>query len=207
MTREQTQLFEINNAVAGAVKGLLEDGDFFNKLVTSISEKIFEKLKTYVDEKVWEKTTVLNRKLDNLEQYTRRNNILIFGVREEDNEVLTDKVISLLNTRMGVKLDKGDIDRLHRFGKFGDKPRPIIIKFKGYEPKQAIIRKRKLLKGTPVVIKEDLTKERLSLFRELLSKVGNKNCWSRDGKLYCKINNQIRLITTDADLNDVPKFN
>ncbi|KAF2886414.1 hypothetical protein ILUMI_19762 [Ignelater luminosus] len=71
----------------------------------------------------------LRERSDALEQYSRRNNIRIFGVLEEAGEKvesLEDKMVKLLDDKLKIKVDKTSIDRIHRTGKNSNtgKPRP-----------------------------------------------------------------------------------
>ncbi|KAH3885326.1 hypothetical protein DPMN_009320 [Dreissena polymorpha] len=70
--------------------------------------------------------------LNELEQYSRRNNLRITGL-QGDTEFqssisVTEQVSSLLNTKLGLKVQKEDIDVAHRLGKFNRvKARPVIV--------------------------------------------------------------------------------
>ena len=65
----------------------------------------------------------------NSSQYSRRENIRVFGVAETADE-LTNDVIVKVAADMGVVITERDISVSHRIGKnTGSKPRPIIAKF------------------------------------------------------------------------------
>ena len=78
--------------------------------------------------------------IDNLEQYSRRNCLLIHGVKEDQDQSGTNimnrqtedtdtKVLNLLHDNLHLNIHEGDIDRSHRLGKAkADKTRPIIVK-------------------------------------------------------------------------------
>ena len=77
---------------------------------------------------------LLKRDLNNLEQYTRGNNIRIFGLRDtQKNETAfqtEQKVISLLRNKMGISLDPCDVEVAHRLGSFtANADRPVIVRF------------------------------------------------------------------------------
>ncbi|KAH3719062.1 hypothetical protein DPMN_061890 [Dreissena polymorpha] len=72
------------------------------------------------------------------EQYSRRNNVRIFGDPEssDSNECFHDVVINLCKT-IGADVSLHEIDRLHRTGKRGGrKPRPKIVKYPNYRARQ-----------------------------------------------------------------------
>ena len=49
------------------------------------------------------------------EQYARKSNVKIFGVKEEKSEDTKSKVIKIFNEKLGVSLQ--DVDVAHRVGK------------------------------------------------------------------------------------------
>lgn len=55
--------------------------------------------------------------IEDLQQYTRRNCVIVSGVPEEKGENTDDKVIKLANEKMDIPLDETDLDRSHRTGK------------------------------------------------------------------------------------------
>lgn len=75
------------------------------------------------------------RKVNNdLEQYSRRNSIRVFGIQEERGEENCEvKVLELVNTKLGVDMIcQEDIDACHRVGRpnvYNNRGRAIIVKF------------------------------------------------------------------------------
>ncbi|KAH3779914.1 hypothetical protein DPMN_157723 [Dreissena polymorpha] len=77
--------------------------------------------------------------MDASEQYSRRNNVSIFGLPEspESKKSTDDIVIQLCNT-LSVDVSVNEIDRSLRTGKRGGcKPRHIIVKFTSYRARQS----------------------------------------------------------------------
>ncbi|KAE8750844.1 hypothetical protein FOCC_FOCC002272 [Frankliniella occidentalis] len=128
----------------------------------------------------------LRARLDESEQYSRRNNLRIFGVKEKSKEN-TDLLVMDVAKKIGVDISETQIDRSHRIGKPGTKPRPIIVKFVGYAPRRAMFTAKKALKGTGITIREDLTQERLSLLRQTSEAYYEKNVWTNDGVVMVKV--------------------
>ena len=64
-----------------------------------------------------------DNRLDEIEQYSRRDNIVVHGLPEQDSECTND----------GVVVTNGDLSTSHRVGRPGNarggKPRPIIARF------------------------------------------------------------------------------
>ena len=125
------------------------------------------------NEKLEEKNTSLQSQVDNLQsevelrsmvledlqQYSRRNCVLVTGVPEEKDEN-TDELIKHLSTdKLEVPLADEDIDRSHRVGKpkTKGKARAIIVKFTRHNKKTQIIKARRKLRGSNIGIQEQLT--------------------------------------------------
>ena len=63
---------------------------------------------------------------------SRRNCILIHGLKEEINESKDDRVIKLFREELKEDVLLAHLDRTHRIGRKRDsssKPRPVIVKF------------------------------------------------------------------------------
>ncbi|KAH3771145.1 hypothetical protein DPMN_172447 [Dreissena polymorpha] len=128
---------------------------------------------------------------NNTEQYSRRNNLRIAGVPEDQDRQssvsVTNKIVSLVNTHLGISIEPHDIDIAHRLGKFSpNKNRPVIVRFVRRQIKIDILRKAKLFKGSGIFVNEDLTK----LNAEVLASVRLKQpsavdkTWSFEGKIF-----------------------
>lgn len=125
--------------------------------------------------------------INNLEQYTRRNSIRIYGLPDDKNESVEEsreQVLKMCNDKLKIKLSQVEIDIAHRLGKFTpDGNRPIICKFTSRMRKRSIISVRKLLKGTSIVIREDLTTKTVKLLEKLSARDDVSNVWSDEGKI------------------------
>ena len=82
--------------------------------------------------------------IDRHEQYSRRNCILVHGVKESENEGTDVVVTETLNELLQEKLTDVDIDRSHRIGKLkkGEHSRSII-KFVRYNIRNSILKLEK----------------------------------------------------------------
>ena len=138
----------------------------------------------------------LSEMIDDQEQYSRRNCLLLHGVDEEDVEDTDQKIIKVIAEEMDIQLVEEDLDRTHRIGKKSDgKSRPIIIKFARYNVRKKIYSNKKKLKGKNVMITESLTTARVKLLKEAQSKYKSrvKNVWTTDGRIFFKVGNRISL--------------
>ncbi|XP_072051414.1 uncharacterized protein [Amphiura filiformis] len=168
------------------------------------------KLKVQIKD-LTENTDETARKLNDLEQYTRRNSIRLFGIPESKGkkENCDAIVTNLARDKLGVKVDLQEIDRCHRVGKKtsepGKKPRPIIVKFATYRSRQKVMIVRKKLKGTGITIKEDLTRANQTLLEQVSRVEEVISSWSSDGRILALVKRdgkeEIRPVSTLEDLH------
>nr|CAI5832978.1 unnamed protein product [Callosobruchus analis] len=64
------------------------------------------------------------------------------------------------------------------------RPRGILLKLTSILKKQEIFNKKKNLKGSGIVLEEDLTDHRLKLMEEAVEKTSLKSVWSYNGRVY-----------------------
>ena len=137
----------------------------------------------------------LNRVIDRHEQYSRRNCILVHGVKESENEDTNVVVTETLNELLQEKLTDVDIDQIHWLGKLrkGKQSRPIIIKFARYNIRNGVFKNKKKLKDTSISITESLTQKRIQMLTKARNKFLFKNVWTQDGKLLVKSDDTIKV--------------
>ena len=132
------------------------------------------------------KVAGLDAEVENLRLYSRRPNLLIHGIAEEDNESTDNKVMNVLNNDLQLPLSIDDIQRTHRLGRKKEgKKRPIILRFASYRKRKMVFDSKKKLKGTGTVISEHLTKDRYALYQKCINRFKRENVWSLDGMIYC----------------------
>lgn len=141
---------------------------------------------------------IVNEKLNDLEQYGRRNTIRIDGVAvEEDTEdketyesyaTTMETVVETVNKCDNVEITIADIDIAHRVGKKKSGKQQIIAKLKSRATKYHILNNKKSLKGTGIFINEDLTKVNQLALACVRKKCPDevKGAWSHNGKIKYK---------------------
>ena len=113
------------------------------------------------------------------EAYSRRDNLLLNGIEENDSEDLLQIVYATLENNLGFVDAKSKIKivRCHRLGpKKTDrhaKPRPVIFKLHYYPDRESIWKQRSLLKGTNISLSEDFPQEILTK-RQVLDAIRRK---------------------------------
>lgn len=98
-------------------------------------------------------------KLNVLEQYSRKNNLIISGVREHQGESTPGLVIEL-GRILGVTLRPDDIDAAHRLGRQQNgRPRQILARFVTLTKRDELYRERKSLRGIELPRDSTLTRD------------------------------------------------
>lgn len=167
----------------------------------TLEEKLEEKLKfakeAVQDTKVLKKQIAkLESKVKSLENYSRRNNIVIHGIPYSNEENVME-VAQKAGKLVGVSLEPRDIDIAHRLRSKNEKlPPPFIIKLVNrYKKFEIMAQARKLKptaekiggeKKTKVFFNDHLTPEAqhiLTAAKEISNQV---KVWSRNGEVFCQ---------------------
>ena len=154
------------------------------------------------------KNETLSHNLNDLEQYSRRNNVRIFGVldnkREETIHETETIVRDLLRRKLNLNFGPEDFDICHRVGKFTPGAnRAIIVKFLYRKSKILTIANRRKLKGSGITISEDLTHKNLQRLQKVKSMSFIEECWTRDGKIFGKDSkNRVKEIKPQDQLSE-----
>ena len=131
-------------------------------------------------------------KIDALEQYGRRNCLIIHGLPEADNdrENTDELACNFIQDNLKITVTTSDIDRSHRLNtrRKSSKPRPIIVKFLSYNKRNEIFRAKRRLKGIKgIAVTESLTTTRLQLLKQVKDHGNVKNAWTMDGRVLCTL--------------------
>ena len=126
-----------------------------------------------MDNALNEKINDIQKKQIDLEDRSRRNNIRVDGIEEEENETWDDckkKVKDIVKEKMGIDVE---IQRAHRVGKYEkdrERPRTIVALLLNYGDKENIFKNGKKLINTGIFINEDFSKETMLKRKELREK-------------------------------------
>ena len=152
-----------------------------------------------------EKLAKVNAKnVNEVEQYTRRNNIRIYGIDDRNkNESAEDTitlVLKFLKSKLDVDLERWDIDIAHRMGRFSTAGNRILIcRFVSRLHRNIVISKRRVLKGSQFIIREDLTNKNAKLLENASAVSNVKSAWTDQGKVLVELDTgkkmQVTLLT------------
>lgn len=203
----QSQIQDIKNIIKDTITEILNVGmvsDIVEKVLQKVNvENIHKNLATHekVIEDLRKQNNKLVNKMESMEQFSRNNNIRIYGVSENKHENIEDTVKNLIHNKLNLNITSSNIERCHRIGKVTEeKYRAIVVRMTNYKLKMDIIKSRKALKGTGIIIAEDMTHEKHKLLKETVQQIGKENVWTMDGKIYAKVNNKKYLIKDASDL-------
>lgn len=140
------------------------------------------------------------------EQYSRKTNVKIYGLKEEQKENSSAETIRMLNEVANVELRDDEIVAAHRIpGRVGQ-ARPILLKLKNTEVKSRIMRKRSIIKKSSrgLRLADDVTKLNSTLIDRLNNHDLIDSAWYFNGSVYAKSMNGDRRIQFDI-YDDIAK--
>lgn len=212
---------DIKKMVENVSKALIQNQQFINTFVAQIVTEVsckYEKQLGEMNKKMNELQEVndkLKWKVDYLEQNSKKHNLLIFGITEEQKENPTDKLTDIFNNKLDLNINKNDIHKCFRIKSKvtnlakeqsdkteNKKPRPILVEFNQRYARNLIFNNKKKLKSTGIVIREDLTSNRYKIWKSCVEAIGVKNVWTTEGTIYALFGNKKIIV---KDINDIPK--
>lgn len=218
LTRDQRDDFKA--LFKECINDLLKSEDFFDKMSAHVSLKLDKKIEavlktnTEAHGRLEKENHILKSRIDELEQYSRKNSVRVFGVPWEDNENLEARMLNIFNTKLNISMGPEHIDNCHRIGRLVDGKQAIIIKFAKHNYKQLILKNSPRIKGDKIFFAEDLTQERFKLLKAAKKKFDSKNLWTangiinvRSGTKKFKIKNMLDLQKLDCDAINLMSVN
>ena len=184
--------------------------------------KTLEDMKKLLAEKDF-KITELEKRVEDLEQYTRREDIIITGLKivrplsqvvqgDSANEIdrngwnyVEDQVTEQLNEN-GIYIRPEEISACHTLGKPAENGlQKVIVRFQNRKSKTRVLINAKNLRRTGIYINEHLTKKNGELAKKArdLRKDGKiTGTWTRDCKIFIKTNDgTVQLMRNATDLD------
>ena len=156
---------------------------------------------------------LLKARLDESDNLSRLDNIVIYGLPETSNELpRTDtsrpflrssptehsavhSVLDLCNIQLGVKVSDSDISYAHRVpGSSRERYRPVIVRFISRRIRNSVLAARRALKdlagSSRIFINEHLTKQNSQIFagaRKLVRERVLHSAWTRGGITFVRL--------------------
>ncbi|CAG9761270.1 unnamed protein product [Ceutorhynchus assimilis] len=191
--------------------------DVVSKVAAMVDKQLEEKLKAQDVEietlkenqnKIIEENMQLRKIIDDQEQHARNLNVRIHGIKVEDGENtenLRTKVLEVFTNKLKINLVDSVIKKCHRVSSMGpsDQPPAVLVRFASDTSRSQVIRNRKNLKGSKIVIREDLTKNRLGLLKSAIDVFSSKSAWVLNGNIYVKCENEVHRISDKSKLSEL----
>lgn len=141
--------------------------------------------------------------IDDIETRHRRKSLIFVGVAESEQEDCKTAILDAVH-RMELKnVTVSNITVCHRIGaQRKDHNRPILVRFSDVALRSAVWRSKTKLKGSPVAVKEFLTRVRQSIFLRARQHFGIRAAWTNDGVILVKsLDGNRHKITTPLQLD------
>ena len=142
------------------------------------------------------------------EQYSRRNNIKIRGLTDDNKRETAretaEKVIKFLKEKNVANVELSDIDYSHRLPSKSMTKRDIIVRFVSRFTRDQVISNRKNLAKTGTFINEDLTKTNLHVLMCVKKKMPGtvKDDWTSNGTIWYKDFSDNKIIVRFKDYEE-----
>ena len=133
----------------------------------------------------------LENKLNEIEQYSKKTNIIISSstdfLNKSDNK--KSEFINFVKNQLNIDIDPYDVVAIHELPNKNKDIYKTIVKFHFHETKSKIFKNIKKLKDTNIYINDHLTKYNSEIFykaRNLLKDSKIKYCWTVNGITFIK---------------------
>uniref|UniRef100_A0A4D5RFB8 Putative tick transposon n=1 Tax=Ixodes scapularis TaxID=6945 RepID=A0A4D5RFB8_IXOSC len=114
-----------------------------------------------------------------LEDRSRRDNLLFYGLTDAHSETWAqteEKLLNVVSTSLNFPISSESIERAHRLGVFSDnKCRPVIVKFLSFKLKQQILFSSAKLKPSGITVSEDYSVPTRQARRKLIEFAKTQN--------------------------------
>lgn len=176
----------------------------FQQHLDRLEERVSELERKSIDDQV--RISELNLRLNKMEQYNKRKKLRLLGLKETAEEGLIDSVQEILVSKL--KMNKVEITNCHRIGKKNidqDRPRPVLIQFSSLSSKNEVFRNKRRLKGSKLLLFEELSRLNYELLKAAEEMVGRKEAWSFDGRIFIRWKGQKYVVRSTEDLKGIMK--
>ena len=203
------EMLTLTNIICKTIQTQFDN--FFNKFenLNSAKDKLIGKLESKVSA-LEDKISQLETNIDDVDQYERRETIIISGPNLPDETTMenpSDIIVSTIKHHLHVNMSHSDINVAHRLGpKTQGKKRPIIVKLQNRAKKSELLQACITLKPQ-LHINESLTTKRRSIY-SFIRKIRAQHrhlfqqCYTSDGKIVVKLKNSTvkNIITSEHTL-------
>lgn len=184
----------------------------FDTYLTKIDQinKVKDEKITHLESKVYaleKKITELQGTIDDVDQYERRDTVIISGPSlpdETTHENPADQIVNTIRQQLHINMTHSDINVAHRLGtKQQDKKRPIIVKLQNRAKKSELVQACVTIRPQ-LYINESLTPRRRSIYSTIRKiRAQHKHlfqqCYTSDGKIIVKLKSSTTKYTITSE--------
>lgn len=188
LKKMNTRMDKLKDEIVKSVQDTM--GQRLNSLEKRVQElekenvELKKELKETREGNVPQRILQAEKKIVEMEQYSRCCNIKVMGIHEDESEDTFEKVLKVFKDTMKLDVQKGDLLAAHHNPTVRDiRPRPIIVKFLRRHTQETVVRARSRLKGTKIVIYEDLCRELQLVLNRVKKDPRVSSCWSWRGRI------------------------
>nr|CAI5848036.1 unnamed protein product [Callosobruchus analis]CAI5850138.1 unnamed protein product [Callosobruchus analis] len=137
-----------------------------------------------------------NKKIEQMEQFSKRCNLRFFGIPETNDEKCRDVITDIIKTKLNLSsVSTEDIEVAYRRGSSkGNAPRVIFVRFYSARVKNDVYSNKKNLKGSRITIREDLTATRMTIVKEKIARHGKDQVWTINGRIVWLENGNVKSV-------------
>lgn len=190
--------FDKVNKLINCLEIRLNNVEEENKIIISENKALLSKLNALEQQKSNDnlpgcsESATTQTRINDLEQNAKLLQLRVFNVPEERSENLNDILLTIFNKKLGI--NSCQIDKCYRIGPLktnDNKKWPILVKFRSMHDRNNIFYNKKKLKGSKIVIAEELIKPRFELLKLAKEKLGKFKVWSKEGLIATEVNRKI----------------
>lgn len=220
MVLSKQQEEDIKHVSKKVLKDSLSDTSFMSVFADALAEMVFSKLSEKFESlnsklneandtvlQLCKENNELKNRVEDLEQKMKITQLRMYGVKEKKGENLPEVVSKLLIDKNVLENESGlPILSCYRIGLIrpgNKKPRPIIIKFRDENQRNLAYSNKKNLKGSKMVLTEDLIKSRYNCLCKAKEKFGKENVWSQSGNICIKMDGHKHIVKSLMELENI----
>ncbi len=196
-SKMKTQTQEMEQRLEAQIFGLQGENAKLQETVAQVQEDN-EEMKAEMGCLKAELHEARNHAISN-EQYSRKLNVKIFGMKEDIGEDCISKVVTLAKEKLGVELTESQVIVAHRT-RSQRKPQPMIVRFDGYTTKMSVLKVKK--SGTSIA--EDLCRDLMTVYNRVRDDPRVQSSWAWNGKVHIKDHgDRIHTVRYGQSIDDI----
>ena len=152
LSRDLHDLKSQNENITANIENSLKKIEKLTNENTELKETV-----TKLENRLSEMSSVMKKyedKVAQIELYSRKNNLIFYGIRQDNEENCEAKIKSFFKEKMNLETEDMKFENCHRTP--GRKPQPLIVRFNWHKDRMRVWNARFQLRETNISISEDL---------------------------------------------------